>query len=757
MDCHGAGLPSLAGLLWRELLLWFPLSLGAVCVASAIVTGAPPWSVFNGEYPFAYEGDGLAMLSLVQKGLEGSYLYNARLGYPFGADFFDYPMSDMGSLLTLKALGHCFGSSVVALKLYFLLGFGVTVPFAYGTLRVFGLCRALAASGTLLFVFLPFHFARIAHPLLAWYFVVPLFIHSGYRLFVGAPLFSNDRRFWCRTLASGIGLCVLASFGVYYAAFGAIVLCVSGLLGALVLRENRILLCGAGAAIAVVAGVVVNVAPNLWYEWEFGPNPEGARRIPAESERFGLKLTQMVLPAAWHRVAPLRDVAQRYRREFPLVNENESASLGMVGSVGLFLSVAAVFWSAAGRRVDQRMVFLGLLSLGLFLVATVGGAGVLFALLVSPMIRAWNRVSIFVAFSAIATFFLHCEYLLTRYASTGRRSLLALGCAVVVGVLALWDETPPTCAMCNEEYHRRFIADREFVGRIEASLPVGAAIYQLPYVAFPEAGVLHGLQDYAMVVGFLHSGTLRWSYGAMRGREGDMFYRYLSQEPMADQVAAIQRLGFGGVYVDRRGFPDKGEAVERELRRLLGGGPTLVHPDNTIAFYQLLSGAPVVERKMASREIMDLAGFHADKFGVRVPATLRDGIDFRKRALPLFVAEIDGLAPPEPWGRWSDARVRRSVKIQFVDPLPREFSLVLKVAGFGPNIGQPLLVSVGGVSVSVPLSEQMSEHRIKLSLPDHLVRTIELTPPQPISPAELKQGDDARLLGVGIEEMGFEL
>lgn len=92
-----------------------------------------------------------------------------------------------------------------------------------------------------------------------------------------------------------------------------------------------------------------------------------------------------------------------------------------------------------------------------------------------------------------------------------------------------------------------------------------------------------------------------------------------------------------------------------------------------------------------------------------------------------------------------------------VDELPTEFSIVLKIVGFGPNAGQPLVINVGGVSVSIILSNQMAEHRIKLKLSNRSARLIEFIPPQPISPAQLNMSVDNRLLGIGIEQIGFEL
>jgi phosphoglycerol transferase len=747
---------SLLNVLRTDILVWLPLSCLIFFVASLVISGWPSGLVINIEYPFVYTGDGIGVLYTIKKVLEGWYFSSMRSGYPFGADFFDYPMSDSGSLLIIKILGRLFGSHVAALNIYFLLGFSVTFAFGYAVLRAFRLCRSFAAAGAVAFVFLPFHFFRLAQLFYTWYFVVPLFLYFGHRLFSGATLLTNEYRLWLSALAYFTVFGVLASFGAYYALFGVIVLLVSALAGTLAKRDNKIFLRGAIASIAVATGIVANAAPNLIHTIEYGSNPEVAQRTLAESEIYGLKLTQLLLPHSRHRSAKLRKVTQEYERHFPF-NENRASSLGVVGSVGVLLSFASLLFTLAGRRVDKRVVFLGLIFLALFLVATIGGLSAIFALLVSPMIRGWNRISVFIGFTAIATFFILLESFLEKYFSNRCSSLTVLPCAVLISLFAIWDQTDPIYSPRTDAFRRQFLADREFVRKVESALPIGAAVYQLPYMAFPENGPLHHLNDYSLAIGFIHSESLRWSYAGMRGREGDYFYRHLTLEPIQRQVEVIRNLGFSGIYIDRKGYPDSGEAVERELQRLLGEGPTFVHLGNTLAFYKMTSTKPALEGKLTPREIMQIAGFYADKFGVRYQATLTDGIDFRYRALPSFVADISGLSIPEPWGRWSDARGDRSVKIELVDSLPTEFSIVLKAVGFGPNADQPLLVNVGGVSVSVILSRQMAEHRIKLRLPDHSARLIELIPPQPISPVQLNMNSDNRLLGIGIEQIRFEL
>ena len=66
-----------------------------------------------------------------------------------------------------------------------------------------------------------------------------------------------------------------------------------------------------------------------------------------------------------------------------------------------------------------------------------------------------------------------------------------------------------------------FRHDAEFVQRIETVMTPGAMIFQLPVVAFPENPKVNRLNDYDLAKGYLHSTRLRWSYGAIKGREND--------------------------------------------------------------------------------------------------------------------------------------------------------------------------------------------------------------------------------------------
>jgi hypothetical protein len=113
--------------------------------------------------------------------------------------------------------------------------------------------------------------------------------------------------------------------------------------------------------------------------------------------------------------------------------------------------------------------------------------------------------------------------------------------------------------------------DHEFVARIEEMMPEGAMIYQLPYHEYPEGGYVNDMNDYELWEGFIHSKTLKWSYGGVVGRESDNWLNTVNNDDVGEMLQAILEKGFSGVYIDRRAYEDEDIVqLENELVKLTG-------------------------------------------------------------------------------------------------------------------------------------------------------------------------------------------
>jgi phosphoglycerol transferase len=572
--------------LWQHLLEgWRWAFIGAVLMfvfASIILLGWPAGILPDLSLPYVFAGDGLAVLWLVQRAMEGWVFNNPRSGFPFGSSFLDYPGSDSGSFLAYKILGNLAHSNFAAFDLYLLFSFPIVFVMSFVVFRSFDIRKAYSAMAAALFTFAPFHFSRFfyGHDLYLWYFGVPLFFYYGKNLYLYGRTHWGLSNPW-RAGSMLLGVVSLSCFGVYFAFFGLIVLAVCGAAGAFRLRSIRPVLNTVLFCAAIGLGVVVNLLPNIIDRHERGVNPEIAARVPWETEMYALKTIHLLLPQPDHRIPALGAFARNYDATFPL--SNTTSSLGVVGTIGFLAIILAAGAALSGRPSKPLFSLTSIVVLSLLLISTVGGFNVLFALLVSPLIRGWDRISIFIDFGAVLAFALLIDGAKWVNATLWRPAIAA-ACIATVGLL---DQTPTSYRPAVEAGMRTASVDRDFIQKIEAAMPPGSAIYDLPYIAFPESAPVQQLSVYDLGTGFINSKTLKWSFGGMAGRPGDLFYRGLSKKSIPEQIAAIKKLGFSGVYVDRRGFADHGAAIVTDLTAALGAGPTLQRPDGQVVFFKM--------------------------------------------------------------------------------------------------------------------------------------------------------------------------
>src|SRR5262249_51089963 len=339
---------------------------------------------------------------------------------------------------------------------------------------------------------------------------------------------------------------------------------------AAVSRKTHWPLLAAGVLIATIgAGVIANVSPSLLYRLRNGSNASIIDRGCGESEAFGLKIAQMLLPISGHRVAQLARLKTEYvSGRAPIINENDTASLGLIGSIGFLVLVGGFLLRRSPSRIPL-LELLGVLSVAAVLLATVGGFGTLFAVAGGRWIRAYNRISVYIAFFALLAVALFASELYRRFGHT-RRAGIAFNLLVVLGTaVGILDQTSVHFALSYAATKEAYQAEAEFVRAIEASVPLGGMVFQLPYLPFPESPPMNQMGDYDLFRGYLHSRNLRWSYGHMKGREGDQWHQTVAGLPPEEMVRTLALAGFDGLTIDRFAYADQAAALEADFARLL--------------------------------------------------------------------------------------------------------------------------------------------------------------------------------------------
>ena len=384
---------------------------------------------------------------------------------------------------------------------------------------------------------------------------------------------------------------LVGSTSSYYAGFTLALLPFATALAGVRSRSVRRLLPGLLATVLIAGTVVVNAAPSVVYRHQHGPNLAlaGGRDAPA-TEILSMKVTNLVLPSPQHRLRPLARLAQRYEDTFPIKAEPAQA-LGAIGAAGLlWLLFVALEQLVRGRLgfVDERQRHLSLLTVVAILLATVGGLSSLLALAGFTQLRDWNRMSIVIAFFALAGLAMLAEQLRRRLARRSWDKPAFAALVALVLAVGLADQSSPAFVPDYRTNAAQFHSDGTFVAGIERLLPAGAMVFQLPYVPFPETPSPVRMFEYDPMRGYLHSHHLRWSYGGFKGRPEADWQDQVVREPPATMLRVLAAVGFQGVYVDRFGYTDGGEQVEAELASMLGP-PAVVSPDGRLSFFSMVS------------------------------------------------------------------------------------------------------------------------------------------------------------------------
>jgi hypothetical protein len=549
--------------------------------------------------PLVYSGDAEAMLMFAKSIIDHGWVQeNPSLGAPFGQEMYDFPLG--GDNLNFAAIWviALFSSNVaVVVNVFYALTFSLVAVSAMLALRGIGVGRLASYCLAIAYALTPFHLSRSEnHLFLAAYYSVPLAVYIGVRAFRGdLPItFRGARLEW---LGLGLAAVVIASAGVYMCVFGVLVITALGLAGYIRRRDWR----GARTVAILLSGIVfvgiLNQSQSIVYQWNHGENEVVAERFPAESESYALKLTGMVLPTPGSPLDSLghlrRDYTNRPENQVPAGASTEP--LGFVATVGLLLLLGIGFIAIVGRSLPERLLTVELRALAIaatvcLAVATVGGFSSLFALTVTRQIRAWDRMVLVLAFLSLAAIGLVLsqahQWLRRRVAPVVAQGASGLG-AVVLVAFVFCDQATSSYVPAYTPTAASYEADRRFVGEAVRRLGDRAQVLQLPYVGFPEtANPDARVGPYSNVRGYLHSPpSVRWSYGAMRGRPTDTT-AVLTRLPVREMIAGAVGEGFTALWIDRFGFPLGTVPLERELRSILGP-PVLAREDGRYVVYTL--------------------------------------------------------------------------------------------------------------------------------------------------------------------------
>lgn len=550
------------------------------------------------------DGDAVGFMSQIKAAEEGEFTLFAprnvsRLAAPYYSSFSDIPTTEGWQLYLPGLLARSIGLFAAANVAVMVAQVLACVCF-YLAARLMDCKWYWAFAGGIAFGFAQFAFARSLHHLnvtMYWYIPICLLIANWVTRNEMGGL--SQRRYRLSLLLSFL----IGMQNPYYTnMFLQLVL-----LGAFYqyFRQGwRPVQQAAGIVGASACGFFLMNINSFAYHLAHGNNPGAVVREYKWLELSALKFVDLLVPPQDHSL--LGWIGNAYYglagREYdPAVARMvafpsevpPSCYLGIIG-------IACLIWLAvvSVRRLvvetGRSLPVAAWQVMWILAYAAVGGLNCLAGLFGVTIFRSSTRYSIFILPILLL-------FAIRRLSNKPMGAGTGMGIAGLCVLLALWDQTPPLAQTKANlaELSRVVESDREFTRQIEARLPKSAMIFQVPIMEFPESPA-PGMPSYDHLRPYLHSESLRFSFGGVKGRDWLQWQQEVAKmSSLSDIIAKIQSYGFAALYVNRNGFQDKGEGLHQAMRQL---GYTevieskagdllcyLIHPDD----HPILPSGPV--------------------------------------------------------------------------------------------------------------------------------------------------------------------
>lgn len=536
------------------------------------------------------ERDGLLgemlVKSISENGPIGN-LINERIGAPERSTLVETPFLDWIYVFEVWVISFFVKNPGVISVIFLWTGYILAALTMFYLMKKLKFKDSISFVFGLLFAFSTYHSYRgLMHGTLSNYFMVPiavlLAIYIATRGVDDGVLSMGPKEkrnhIWLAFLALLLGFT-----NIYFIAFGLILMVVGFLyriIKAGVNKKQWKYLVYPGLTIV---GVAIALAPKVIFTMRHGETGVASRNL-VETDIYGLRLLQMLLPAVYSKFEKWTGITNKYMSQMSAATEACYAAIGLIAAVGfVFLcGYLIVNYVKKAKEKNTLLHFSALSVLVCVLIAVSGGFGIVFNFFVTAQIRCYNRITIYIiCFCLIAV-----AALLQKYVK--KKAVLATVLAVLLVVGAL-DQV--------SYYEHGYWKDRgevaenytDFYSRVEDTMEEGDMIYQIPFVGFPERPPMNELSCYQPLSAYVYTDTLKWSHGGMWGRNLQAQYLWKDNGLSQAFIDTIMESGFEGVCIDMNGFKEEERpSVVAFYSDKLGLTP-IVSEDGMLYFYDLRS------------------------------------------------------------------------------------------------------------------------------------------------------------------------
>ena len=496
-----------------------------------------------------------------------------QFGFPLGMNLNYFPGIDITENTFAQMVTAITGQPFIGINVLVMLTFPLVAFLAYFLFRLTGLTGALAITGAVVFSLLPYHFGRaLGHTYLATLYSAVT--GMAFVLLIGSGRFEQIIRTLRKPTTStktkiltlltfAVMILITAWTGVYYVAF-TLILGAAALLWRFANKAKiKYLLVDAipFAAIGILA--IIGFLPSILTTQGDPPLAQLSERLPYESVIFAGNLAVAVLPIPQSNLPGLDFYNASVVEAIAAAGWGESTSITNHGTwittlALIVILIALIVRTRRGTPSTQSGTKHASLPFITYLIAVTllwfipWGANYLFAGTVTAQIRAWNRFTPIL----LLLFLLGAAAALHRTKVANKPAIAIPVAAVVLALTALDSVLPFRSAYADNAGDAAEItkAANEYATVTNQAIPENCGVLQLPYMAYPEFGVVRGVNDYDHFWTSITNPGKRWSYGAVKNTDAGIWSGQIPELPTDEHVAAMRAGGFCAIHLDTRGY-----------------------------------------------------------------------------------------------------------------------------------------------------------------------------------------------------------
>lgn len=522
----------------------------------------------------------------------------------------------------------------LAENIFYILTYPITAVTMLVILRKFEIKQEIALAGSILYSFLPYHFLRNEmHLFFATYIFIPLVSYGIILLFnnnfedADTVTFRimNKSLLKRNNLISVIGCILLGASDIYNSFFAAIIICFAGMVSTIKYKKKRNLYYMSILLLALTIPLFINVMPALMNRTNSDISQFANNRNLNDVDRYGLRISQLLMPITGHRLPVLADLREQYDSAgFSNLLESNMNSLGIFMSLGFIIGLLGlIFW----KREKSVLSAAAEINIFVVLLAGIGGLNIFIAIFFTYYIRTYCRIVVFIAaFSNIIICICLSklmDYFILKNNVIMKKLYIRIMICIGMIILGVLDQTSSDYAtgtdfdyVCNwdgtlDELEKKWKNDEQFIHEIEEVCSDRAMIFQMPILSYTELQTNvfeNGLPHTDRFLRpYLHSHSLFWSYPLVNGADSyaALWNTSMQQLTVKKQVEALILAGFEGIYIDKYSMSDKqADYLVCQLSIILQEKP-IISEKRDLLFFHLKKYADKMKIKLTEKEWTD--------------------------------------------------------------------------------------------------------------------------------------------------------